>query len=103
MYSSLLLIGARIAGLLNAVAGVGSFSPFPHGHIRAFLRTLHMHRALSRSFLASSPAPEGYREDFHSFEGVSRASVLGASILGGIGGALTLLFFPASHRTGTIE
>jgi len=95
MSSSLLLIGAAlIAGLLNAVAGGGSFLTFPalvYSGVPPIIANASSTVALFPGAFASA---WGYREDFQSFEGVSLSSVLGVSILGGVGGALLLLYTP---------
>jgi hypothetical protein len=79
---------------MNAVAGGGSFFTFPalvFTGVPPIIANASSTVALFPGALASA---WGYREDFQSFEGVSLASVLGVSILGGIGGALLLLYTP---------
>jgi len=93
--SDLLLIAAAlIAGLLNAVAGGGSFFTFPalvFTGVPSIIANASSTVALFPGALASA---WGYREDFRGFEGVSWRAILLVSTLGGIGGALLLLYTP---------
>ena len=95
MKSDLLLIGAAlIAGVLNAVAGGGSFFTFPALVFTGVPPIIANASSTVALFPGAFASAWGYREDFQSFEGVSLTSVLGVSILGGIGGALLLLYTP---------
>src|SRR5215467_6561400 len=95
MSSYLLLIAAALcAGLMNSVAGGGSFLTFPalvFTGVPPIIANASSTVALFPGALASA---WGYRDDFQSFHGVSLKSVLGVSILGGTGGALLLLYTP---------
>jgi len=95
MKSDLLLIGAAlVAGLMNAVAGGGSFFTFPalvFTGVPSIIANASSTVALFPGVLASA---WGYRDDFQRFEGVSLVHVLLVSTLGGTGGALLLLYTP---------
>jgi hypothetical protein len=95
MKSDILLISsALVAGVMNAVAGGGSFFTFPalvFTGVPSIIANASSTVALFPGALASA---WGYREDFQSFEGVSLVSVLLVSTVGGIGGALLLLYTP---------
>src|SRR5262252_8515637 len=92
MHSSLLLIGAAlIAGLLNAVAGGGSFFTFPalvFTGVPSIIANASSTVALLPSSFASAWA---YRDLRRDFEGVPFSAVLIVSILGGTAGAVLLL------------
>jgi len=95
MKSDLLLIAAAlVAGLMNAVAGGGSFFTFPalvFTGVPSIIANASSTVALFPGVLASA---WGYRDDFQGFDGISLKPVLLASTLGGTGGALLLLFTP---------
>src|SRR5712671_4291631 len=90
----LLAISAFAAGLINSVAGGGSFFTFPalvFTGVPSIIANASSTVALFPGVLASA---WGYRDDFHSFKGVSWGPVLAVSMLAGTGGALLLLYTP---------
>lgn len=95
MTSDLLLIGAALlAGIMNAVAGGGSFVTFPalvFTGVPSIIANASSTVALFPGSLASAWA---YRKDFTHFQGVSLKSMLFASISGGVTGAILLLVTP---------
>jgi len=95
MGSDLLLIAAALAaGLINAIAGGGSFFTFPaliFAGVPSIVANASSTVALFPGILASA---WGYRDDFQSFDGVSLVPVFLVSTLGGAAGALLLLYTP---------
>ena len=95
MASDLLLIAAALAaGLINAIAGGGSFFTFPaliFVGVPSIVANASSTVALFPGILASS---WGYRDDIHRFEGVPMLPVLVVSMLGGTAGAILLLYTP---------
>jgi uncharacterized membrane protein YfcA len=95
MASYLLLICAALAaGLINSVAGGGSFLTFPalvFTGVPSIIANASSTLALIPGSAASAWA---YREDFHKTEGFPFRAMLIVSIAGGIAGALLLLFTP---------
>jgi uncharacterized membrane protein YfcA len=95
MTSDLLLIAAAlVAGLMNAVAGGGSFFTFPalvFTGVPSIIANASSTVALLPGVLASA---WGYRDDFQGFAGIPLKPVLLVSTLGGTGGALLLLYTP---------
>jgi uncharacterized protein len=93
MNSYLLLIGAAFgAGLLNSVAGGGSFLTFPalvFTGVPSVIANASSTVALFPGVFASAWA---YRRDFRTPEGVSFRAALVVSVLGGVTGALLLLY-----------
>lgn len=93
MSSYLLLIGAALAaGLMNSIAGGGSFLTFPalvFTGVPSVIANASSTVALFPGVFASAWA---YRKDFKTPEGMSFRAALVASILGGITGALLLLY-----------
>src|SRR5262249_35566747 len=91
--SYLLLIGAAlIAGLMNAVAGGGSFLTFPalvFTGVPSIVANATSTVALFPGALASAWA---YRHDFEGLEKIPLKPALAVSIAGGIAGALLLLY-----------
>lgn len=95
MKSDLLLIGAAlIAGLMNAVAGGGSFFTFPALVFTGVPSIIANASSTVALFPGAFASAWGYRDDFKGFDGVSWAPVLVVSTVGGIGGALLLLYTP---------
>ncbi len=90
----LLIIAALAAGLINSVAGGACFLPFPHWSSPGFPRLLPMLRAPRRSFPGSWQAPRAYREDFRKSGDFPFVYLLIVSLVGGVVGALLLLFTP---------
>src|SRR5499427_6496142 len=92
MPSYLLLIGAALcAGLMNSVAGGGSFLTFPalvFTGVPSIIANATSTVALFPGALASAWA---YREDFKGLERIPLKPALAVSIAGGVVGALLLL------------
>jgi uncharacterized protein len=95
MASYLLLIVAAVsAGLINSVAGGGMFLTFPalvFTGVPSIIANASSTVAIIPGVLASAWA---YREDLHKGEGLPFVPMLIASVAGGIGGALFLLYTP---------
>ena len=94
MLTLLLIVSAFCAGVLNSVAGGGSFLTFP-ALVFAGVPPLN---ANATSTVAVSPAAlaaaYGYRRELGRLKEISLPSFLGVSLLGGLGGALLLLWTP---------
>src|SRR5215469_10264577 len=93
MSSYLLLIAAALgAGLMNSVAGGGSFLTFPalvFTGVPSIIANATSTVALFPGALASAWA---YRQDFKGLEKIPMKPALAVSVAGGIAGALLLLF-----------
>src|SRR5499427_276142 len=93
MPSYLLLIGAALcAGLMNSVAGGGSFLTFPalvFTGVPSIIANATSTVALFPGALASAWA---YRQDFKGLEKIPLKAALIVSVAGGVTGALLLLF-----------
>lgn len=91
----LLLVAAGFgAGIMNAIAGGGSFLTFPvlvFGGVPSIVANASSTVAL---FPGAFTAAWAYRADFKPIHGVSLKSMLISSIAGGIAGALLLLYTP---------
>src|SRR5438045_8638789 len=95
MKSDLLLIAAAlVAGLINAVAGGGSFFTFPALVFTGVPSIIANASSTVALFPGSFASAWGYREDFQSFEGVPLWAVLLVSPIGGVGVALLLRSAP---------
>jgi uncharacterized membrane protein YfcA len=92
-----LLFGAGLlAGAMNAAAGGGSFVTFPaliSAGVPSVIANATSTVALFPGAFASAYA---FRRDFQRFEGVSLRMMLAGSLVGGVAGALLLIFSPAS-------
>jgi uncharacterized membrane protein YfcA len=92
-FSHLLLIAAALgAGLMNSVAGGGSFLTFPalvFTGVPSIVANATSTVALFPGVLASAWA---YRRDFEAFDKLPLKPALAVSIAGGVVGALLLLF-----------
>src|SRR5579862_5914868 len=88
-----LLIGAGVsAGLINSVAGGGSFLTFPalvFLGVPSVIANATSTVALFPGVFASTWA---YRHDFERFDKIALKPAIAVSIAGGIAGALLLLF-----------
>jgi uncharacterized membrane protein YfcA len=88
----LLLAGAAfVAGIMNAVAGGGTFVTFPtlvFTGVPSVVANASNTVALSPAFFASAWA---YRHDFQNFEKVSFKAMTAVSLVGGVIGAVLLL------------
>jgi len=90
----LLIVAALGAGLINSVAGGGSFLTFPalvFTGVPSIIANASSTMALIPGSLASAWA---YREDFHGVENFPMRPLAAVSIAGGITGALLLLYTP---------
>ncbi len=90
----LLAVAAFFAGIMNAVAGGGTFLTFPalvFAGVPSVVANASNAVALFPGSLASAWA---YRRDFRNFEGVSLRAMIAVSLAGGVGGALLLLATP---------
>ena len=90
----LLIFSAFAAGIINSVAGGGSFLTFPalvFTGVPSIIANASSTLALLPGTLASAWA---YRDDFQRTEGFPRLPMLIVSLAGGIAGALLLLFTP---------
>jgi len=90
----LLIFTAFAAGIINSVAGGGSFLTFPalvFTGVPSIVANASSTLALLPGTLASAWA---YRDDFRRTEGFPRVPMLIVSLAGGIAGALLLLFTP---------
>jgi len=95
MLDMFLLGGAAFGGgIMNAVAGGGSFLTFPalvYIGVPSVIANASSTVALFPGSFASAWA---YRKDFSNVDGVPFAGMLGTSLAGGVTGALLLLFTP---------
>lgn len=95
MMSYVLLVSAAFAaGVMNAVAGGGSFLTFPalvYTGVPSVVANASSTVALFPGALTSA---WGYRKDFTSFGAVSFKSILIVGLIGGTAGALLLLWTP---------
>ncbi len=90
----ILIIAALGAGLMNAVAGGGSFLTFPalvFTGVPSIIANASSTMALIPGSLASAWA---YREDFHGVDNFPLRPLFIVSVVGGITGALLLLYTP---------
>jgi len=95
MAATLLLVCAAFgAGVMNSIAGGGSFLTFPalvFTGVPPIIANASSTVALFPGLFASAWA---FRKDFTSFEGVSFKSLLAVALAGGVTGALLLLYTP---------
>ena len=92
----LLVAAGFIAGVMNAVAGGGSFLPFPalgYSGVPSIIANASSTVALFPGAFASA---WGYREDFRPVGAVRFSVTLAVCLAGGLVGALLLLFTPQS-------
>ncbi|HEV2521553.1 MAG TPA: sulfite exporter TauE/SafE family protein [Candidatus Acidoferrales bacterium] len=90
----LLLCAALLGGVLNSVAGGGMFVIFPalvFTGVPSIIANASSTLAVIPGILASAWA---YRHDFRASEGFPFGSMVIVSVVGGIAGALLLLFTP---------
>lgn len=91
----LLLAGAAFGGgIMNAVAGGGSFLTFPALVFTGVPSIIANASSTVALFPGSFASAWAYRNDFERFEGVSFLHMLLVSLAGGLTGALLLLFTP---------
>lgn len=95
MTSYLLLIAAAFAaGIMNAVAGGGSFLTFPALVFTGVPSVVANASSTVALFPGSFASAWAYRDKFKPIEGVSFKAMLAVSLAGGLSGALLLLFTP---------
>jgi uncharacterized membrane protein YfcA len=92
---SLLLIGAAFgAGIMNAVAGGGSFLLFPALVFTGVPSIIANASSTAVVFPASFASAWAYRDDFTPIKGVGFKAMLAVTLAGGLAGALLLLYTP---------
>jgi uncharacterized membrane protein YfcA len=97
MFSTLLLFAAGLlAGAMNAAAGGGSFVTFPALISTGVPSVIANATSTVALFPGNFASAYGFREDFRRFEAVSLRALLAVSLVGGLVGALLLIFSPAS-------
>jgi len=96
--NALLLLGGAgfVAGVMNAVAGGGSFLTFP-ALVAAGLPSVGANASSTVAlFPGQLTSAYAYRREIRSFPGLSMRVLVPLSLVGGICGALLLLFTPES-------
>jgi uncharacterized membrane protein YfcA len=91
----LLFATAFLAGILNAVAGGGTFLTFPALVFTGVPPIIANASSTVAVFPGSFASAWAYRRDFVPFERVGLWPMLAVSLMGGIAGALLLLWTPA--------
>ena len=95
MLADLLLFAAAFgAGIMNAVAGGGSFLTFPALVFTGVPSIIANASSTVATFPGSFVSAWAYRKDFKPFDGVGMGAILGVSLAGSILGALLLLWTP---------
>src|SRR5246127_346157 len=103
MTSYLLLVAAALAaGLMNSVAGGGSFLTFPALVFTGVPSVVANASSTVALMPGSLGGAGGFRHDFRDFPGVSFRALLGVSLVGSVIGALLLLFTPQRTFDGVI-
>ncbi len=90
----LLAAAGFVAGVMNSVAGGGTFVTFP---TLVFIGVPSIVANASNSvalFPASFASAWAYRNNFQNFDGVSFKAMAAVSLVGGVGGALLLMYTP---------
>lgn len=90
----LLAAAGFIAGVMNAVAGGGTFVTFPTMVFTGVPSVVANASNAVALFPASFASAWAYRSDFKPFEGVSFKAMTIVSLIGGIAGALLLVYTP---------
>jgi uncharacterized membrane protein YfcA len=90
----LLFVAAFGAGIMNAVAGGGSFLTFPALVFTAVPSIIANASSTVATFPGSLVSAWAYRKDFKPFDGVGMRGILAVSLAGSILGALLLLWTP---------
>jgi uncharacterized membrane protein YfcA len=91
---ALLAAAGFVAGVMNSVAGGGTFVTFPALVFTGVPSVVANASNAVALFPASFASAWAYRSDFKSFEGVSFKAMLFVSLVGGILGALLLIYTP---------
>lgn len=95
MSPELLLASAGfVAGVMNAIAGGGSFVTFPALVFAGLPSVAANATSTVALFPGQFTSAYTYRDQLRSFEGLSIRILLPVSLLGGLAGALLLLFTP---------
>ena len=90
----LLAAAAFLAGVMNAVAGGGTFVTFPALVFTGVPAVVANASNAVALFPASFASAWAYRHDFKNFEGVSFKAMTAVSLAGGTAGAALLLYTP---------
>jgi len=91
---ALLAAAGFIAGVMNSVAGGGTFVTFPMLVFTGVPSVVANASNAVALFPASFASAWAYRHDFKNFEGVSFKAMAAVSVVGGIAGALLLVYTP---------
>jgi uncharacterized protein len=91
---TLLAVAAFVAGVMNAVAGGGTFITFPALIFTGVPAVVANASNAVALFPASFASAWAYRSDFKNFEGVSFKAMAAVSLVGGVAGAALLLSTP---------
>jgi uncharacterized membrane protein YfcA len=95
LFPYVLLAGAGfIAGVMNAVAGGGTFVTFPTLMFTGVPSVVANASNAVALFPASFASAWAYRHDFQKLEGVSLKAMAAMSLVGGVIGALLLMYTP---------
>ena len=92
----LLFFAALGAGVMNGVAGGGSFLTFPALVFTGVPGVIANATSTVALFPGTCASAWAYRDDFRGFGRVSFPAMLAASVAGGLVGALLLLWLPAT-------
>ncbi|MBY0509422.1 MAG: sulfite exporter TauE/SafE family protein [Rhodospirillaceae bacterium] len=90
----LIAAAAFVAGVMNAVAGGGTFVTFPTLVFTGVPAVVANASNAVALFPASFASAWAYRHDFKNFEGVSFKAMAAVSLVGGVVGAALLLYTP---------
>ena len=95
-HALLIFAAGLLAGVMNSAAGGGSFVTLPVLIFTGVPSIIANASSTVALFPGSFAGAWAYRHDFKPFEGISLRALWGASIAGGLAGALLLLFTPVS-------